>query len=203
MVPFKVCRAWHHPLLRCAVHGGCTSDEVNWIEDQGNQARIITDIKTFLSGCPADSQLTICIRTIDGLTLNDQSFFSFIAFVVTDCQLRAQIVFQILLYTESLLHHRMIPFKGLGSVTESTAEELLDYHPSGEDSPTGDVKKLMGNHQPLSRAQERNSEGNDGAECPTGKGVPGCREGVRGLARLDACLHCHNMRRIKRRQEVS
>jgi hypothetical protein len=84
---------------------------------------MIVDITTFLRSIPQGSEVTICIRSLDGLTLIEDSLHSFIYFVDSDCQLKALMISQIKLYTDATYHSRMEPLLGLGNVIAFTGDE--------------------------------------------------------------------------------
>jgi hypothetical protein len=103
---------------------------------------MVTDIKAFFTNIPQGSDVTICIRCLDGLILNVASFFEFVSFVVRDCKLNALVIFQIYKFTPYLNHPRMVPFLGLGSVIPFTGAELRRYDKRRED-PSGEIEQLV------------------------------------------------------------
>ncbi|KAI8934499.1 hypothetical protein NX059_008201 [Plenodomus lindquistii] len=125
-------------------HKKGSADQCDWQSNRKNQAAMAMDIKAWLKGFEAGTEVTICIRSLDGLTLNEEALQSFVEYVVKDCKLEALIVWQILVFANPLDHRRMTPFKGLGSVIAFTANELHAYFTTGTDSSVMGFKTLLG-----------------------------------------------------------
>jgi hypothetical protein len=129
-------------VLESTWHKQLSGTELSWRKNKSGQARMVTDIKAFFTNIPQGSDVTICIRCLDGLILNVASFFEFVSFVVRDCKLNALVIFQIYKFTPYLNHPRMVPFLGLGSVIPFTGAELRRYDKRRED-PSGEIEQLV------------------------------------------------------------
>jgi hypothetical protein len=77
---------------------------------------MVFDIKKQLGNIPDGEEMTILIRTVDGLLVHEGPFLQFVQYLVEARKFKALIIFQIYKYTTGLWHPRMVLYKGLRSV---------------------------------------------------------------------------------------
>jgi hypothetical protein len=129
-------------VLEATWHKYLSNRDLQWRDKKPSWAGMVEDIREFFLKIPKGSEVTVCIRSLDGLVLHIGSFFNFIAMITKDRGLKALVVFQIYKYNQDSYHPRMVPFRGLGSVIPFTGAELMSFHENEED-PTSDIAKLV------------------------------------------------------------
>ena len=129
--------------LKGTCHKQLSNHYLDWVHDKRGMSQMIVEIKQFFNRLAPKSKVTICIRSLDGLTTNIDSFWTFVRYVVKTKELDAKFIWQLSLYTPRLHHRRMRPFLGLGLVIAFTGKELRDYHRHGIDNEHGDVKNMV------------------------------------------------------------
>ncbi|KAF2137303.1 uncharacterized protein K452DRAFT_341282 [Aplosporella prunicola CBS 121167] len=115
-----------------------SGDTVRW---EGAPGGFETEIRNAIMGLLKGCNLTVLIRSIDGLTSNGEVFWNFVDFFSRHVKL--QILWQCSIVCEETDHPRLVGYRGLGSVLDIPMEEFMAFVQSDGDVRTPNVRRLL------------------------------------------------------------